>query len=66
MVNIENIQNEILNALKPLHLDKVILFGSYAYGVHLIKTVILTSILLPMMSNTYCGFSFSTICRKIF
>ena len=32
MVNIENIQNEILNALKPLHLDKVILFGSYAYG----------------------------------
>ncbi|MCH9740685.1 MAG: nucleotidyltransferase domain-containing protein [Epsilonproteobacteria bacterium] len=32
MVNIENIQNEILNALKPLQLDKVILFGSYAYG----------------------------------
>jgi predicted nucleotidyltransferase len=32
MVNIENIQNEILNALKPLHLDKIILFGSYAYG----------------------------------
>ncbi len=32
MVNIEEIQNEILSALKPLHLDKVILFGSYAYG----------------------------------
>jgi len=32
MVNIEEIQHEILNSLKPLHLDKVILFGSYAYG----------------------------------
>jgi len=32
MVNIEEIQHEILSALKPLGLDKVILFGSYAYG----------------------------------
>jgi len=32
MVNIEEIQDEILNALKTLHLDKIILFGSYAYG----------------------------------
>ena len=32
MVDIEEIQKEILVALKPLNLDKVILFGSYAYG----------------------------------
>jgi len=31
-MNIETIQNELLEALKPLHLDSVILFGSYAYG----------------------------------
>ena len=32
MIDIEKIQNEILNALKPLELNSVILFGSYAYG----------------------------------
>jgi len=32
MIDIENIQKDILDALKPLELDKVILFGSYAYG----------------------------------
>ena len=32
MLNIEKIQKEILNALAPLNLEKVILFGSYAYG----------------------------------
>jgi len=31
-MDITSIQKEILNALKPLQLDKVILFGSYAYG----------------------------------
>jgi predicted nucleotidyltransferase len=31
-MNIEKIQNELLEALKPLHLERVILFGSYAYG----------------------------------
>jgi len=31
-MNIETIQNELLEALKPLHLDSVILFGSHAYG----------------------------------
>jgi len=31
-MNIETIQNELLEALRPLHLDRVILFGSYAYG----------------------------------
>ena len=31
-MNIETIQNELLEALRPLHLDKIILFGSYAYG----------------------------------
>jgi len=32
MIDITKIEQEILNALKPLQLDKVILFGSYAYG----------------------------------
>ena len=32
MVNIEEIKQEIIKRLKPLDLDKVILFGSYAYG----------------------------------
>ena len=32
MVNIEEIKTEIINKLKPLDPDKVILFGSYAYG----------------------------------
>jgi len=32
MLDIEKIQKEILNALSPLQLDKIILFGSYAYG----------------------------------
>jgi len=31
-MNIETIQNELLEALKPLHLERVILFGSHAYG----------------------------------
>ena len=32
MVNIEKITPEIIEALKPLDPDKIILFGSYAYG----------------------------------
>ena len=28
----ENIRNEIIECLAPLHLQKIILFGSYAYG----------------------------------
>jgi predicted nucleotidyltransferase len=32
MVNIEEIKDEIVEALKPLKPDKIILFGSYAYG----------------------------------
>ena len=32
IMNIETIQNELLEALRPLHLDRIILFGSYAYG----------------------------------
>jgi len=28
----DNIKKEIINSLKPLDLEKVILFGSYAYG----------------------------------
>ena len=32
MVDIEEIQKDIMAALKPLGLDKVILFGSHAYG----------------------------------
>ena len=31
-MNIKTIQNELLEALRPLHLDRIILFGSYAYG----------------------------------
>lgn len=31
-MDIRIIEQEILNALKPLQLDRVILFGSYAYG----------------------------------
>ncbi|MCD6172185.1 MAG: nucleotidyltransferase domain-containing protein [Sulfurimonas sp.] len=33
MKNIDDIKNDIITRLKPLDLDKVILFGSYAYGV---------------------------------
>jgi len=32
MANIENIQKDIIKALNPLQLDRVILFGSHAYG----------------------------------
>ena len=32
MINIEEIKLEIVQHLKPLNLDKIILFGSYAYG----------------------------------
>ncbi|MEA3353652.1 MAG: nucleotidyltransferase domain-containing protein [Campylobacterota bacterium] len=32
MVDIEILKQEIVERLKPLDLDKVILFGSYAYG----------------------------------
>lgn len=32
MLNIEDIKNEIIEKLKPLNPDKIILFGSYAYG----------------------------------
>jgi len=31
-VNIEEIKDEIIEKLKPLNPDKIILFGSYAYG----------------------------------
>jgi len=32
MIDIENIKDEIIDKLKPLNPNKVILFGSYAYG----------------------------------
>ena len=32
MVNIQELKHEIVELLKPLDLEKVILFGSYAYG----------------------------------
>jgi len=32
MVDIEKLKHEIVERLKPLDLDKIILFGSYAYG----------------------------------
>ena len=32
MLNIETLKDEIIERLKPLDPDKVILFGSYAYG----------------------------------
>ena len=32
MLNIEEIKSEIVDRLKPLSPDKIILFGSYAYG----------------------------------
>lgn len=32
MINIEELKPLIIERLKPLNLDKIILFGSYAYG----------------------------------
>ena len=32
MINIEKLKLEIVESLKPLNPDKIILFGSYAYG----------------------------------
>lgn len=32
MIDIENIKLDIVRRLKPLDLDRIILFGSYAYG----------------------------------
>lgn len=32
MLNIEKLETEIVKKLKPLNPDKIILFGSYAYG----------------------------------
>ncbi|SMC09487.1 nucleotidyltransferase domain-containing protein [Nitratiruptor tergarcus] len=31
-IDIEKLKNEIMERLKPLNPDKIILFGSYAYG----------------------------------
>jgi len=33
MVDIETLKSEIIERLKPLKPDKIILFGSYAYGL---------------------------------
>jgi len=32
MINIEKLKTQIIERLKPLNPDKIILFGSYAYG----------------------------------
>ena len=32
MINVDVLKKEIVSRLKPLDLDKIILFGSYAYG----------------------------------
>jgi len=32
MIDVEKIEGEIVDSLKPLKPDKIILFGSYAYG----------------------------------
>jgi len=32
MINIEELKPQIIKALMPLNPDKIILFGSYAYG----------------------------------
>ena len=32
MINIEKVKIKIIQALKPLKPEKIILFGSYAYG----------------------------------
>ena len=32
MINIDKMKNEIIEKLRPLNPDKIILFGSYAYG----------------------------------
>ena len=32
MVDVDKIKKEIVEKLRPLNLDKIILFGSYAYG----------------------------------
>ena len=32
MIDIEKLKDEIVERLKPLESDKIILFGSYAYG----------------------------------
>ncbi|SFV67911.1 hypothetical protein MNB_SM-4-1187 [hydrothermal vent metagenome] len=32
MINIEKLKEDIINRLKPLDLEQIILFGSYAYG----------------------------------
>ena len=33
MLNIETVKQNIIKKLKPLHPNKIILFGSYAYGM---------------------------------
>jgi len=33
VIDIENFKSEIIKRLEPLNIDKIILFGSYAYGV---------------------------------
>jgi predicted nucleotidyltransferase len=32
VIDIENLKREVVNRLAPLNLEKIILFGSYAYG----------------------------------
>ena len=33
MIDIDKTKSQIIASLKPLNLDKIILFGSYAYGI---------------------------------
>jgi len=33
MIDIDKVKSQIIESLKPLNLDKIILFGSYAYGI---------------------------------
>ena len=41
MLDIEKIKLEIVIALKPLSPEKIILFGSYAYGTATEKNIII-------------------------
>ena len=51
MTNIEKIQNEIVEKLKPLHPQKIILFGSYATGNETQDSDIDMLVIMPFEGN---------------
>lgn len=52
MIDIKKIQQEIVERLKPLHPDRIILFGSYATGTPTEDSDVDMLVILPFEGNS--------------